>query len=109
MRVEVGGKAVPAYFLKIEGRGDALWGERPEREGQIKELVDGQNPGPVAPPRSKKGQVKRGKGDVRGRATARGAMEKGGCVRVTEGEEVRKDDPYFSHIISFFRQFVIQI
>ena len=26
-------------------------------------------------------------------ATARGAMEKGGCVRVIEGEEVRGDDP----------------
>ena len=32
-------------------------------------------------------------GDVRGRATASGAMEKGGCVRVIEGEEVRRDDP----------------
>ena len=39
--------------------------------------------------KSKRGS-KRG---VRGRATARGAMEKGGCVRVIEGEEVRRDDP----------------
>ena len=31
--------------------------------------------------------------DVRREATARGAMEKGGCVRVIEGEEVRRDDP----------------
>ena len=39
-------------------------------------------------------KYKRGgsKGDVRGGATARGAMEKGGCVRVIEGEEVRGDD-----------------
>ena len=33
---------------------DARWGERPEREGRIEELVDGQNPGPEAPPRNKK-------------------------------------------------------
>ena len=39
--------------------GDARWGERPERERQIEELVDGQNPGPEAPPRSKKGQERR--------------------------------------------------
>ena len=38
---------------------DARWGERPEREGQIKELVDGQDQGPEAPPRSKKKQEKR--------------------------------------------------
>ena len=41
------------------------------------------------------GKSKRGgsKGDVRGRATAKGAMEKSGCVRVIEGEEVRRNDP----------------
>ena len=41
------------------------------------------------------GTSKRGrsKGDVRRRATASGAMEKGGCVRVIEEEEVRRDDP----------------
>ena len=41
------------------------------------------------------GKGKRGgsKGDARRGATARGAMEKGGCVRVIEGEEVRRDDP----------------
>ena len=37
---------------------------------------------------------KRGcKGDVRREATAGGAMEKGGCVRVIEGEKVRRDGP----------------
>ena len=59
MRVNVGGKAIPASFLIIEGKGDARWGERPEREGQIEELVGGQNQGPEAPPRSKKKQEKR--------------------------------------------------
>ena len=62
-------------------------GDRLERGGRIEELVDGQNQGPVAPPRSKKGQEKRGKEVFR-----RGVMEKGGCVRVIEGEEVRGDD-----------------
>ena len=33
------------------------------------------------------------KGDVREEATARGAMEKGGCARVIEWEEVRGDEP----------------
>ena len=33
------------------------------------------------------------KGNVRGGATAREAIEKGRCVRVIEGEEVRRDDP----------------
>ena len=59
MRVKVGGKAIPASFLKIEGRGGACWGERPEREGQIEELVDGQNPGPEAPSWSKKRQERK--------------------------------------------------
>ena len=43
----------------------------PEREGRIEELVGSQNPGPEAPPRSKK---RGSKGDVRKGATARGAM-----------------------------------
>ena len=39
------------------------------------------------------GKSKRGgsKGNVREGATAKGAMDKGKCVRVIEGEEVRKD------------------
>ena len=78
-RRTVGVKVIPASVLKIEGRG-ARWGERPEREGRIEELVGGQNPDPEAPPRSE--------GNVR-----RGAMEKSGCVRIVEGEEVRRDDP----------------
>ena len=39
--------------------GDIRWGEKPGREGQIEGLVGGQNPGPQAPPRSKKGQERR--------------------------------------------------
>ena len=70
--------------------GNAHWGERPEREGRIEGLVGGQNPGPEAPPRSKKRQ--KSKGDVRRGATASGAMEKGGCVMIVEGEEVKGDD-----------------
>ena len=37
---------------------------------------------------ARKGKREGSKGNVRG-----GAMEKGGCVRVIEGEEVRGDDP----------------
>ena len=61
MRVKVGTKVIPASFLKIEERGMLVgaisWRER-EREGQIEDLVGGRNPGPEAPPRSKKGQEK---------------------------------------------------
>ena len=44
-------------------------------------------------PRARKGKRRGSKGDVRRGATARGAMEKGRCVRVIEGEEVRVDGP----------------
>ena len=44
-------------------------------------------------PGAKKGKRGGSKGDVRRGATARGAMEKGGCVRIIDGEEVRRDDP----------------
>ena len=43
-------------------------------------------------PGARKGKRRRSKGDVRGGATARVAMEKGGYVRVIEGEEIRRDD-----------------
>ena len=61
------------------------------------ELVGDRNPGPEAPPRSKRGRES--KGDVRGGATVRGAMEKSRYVRVIKGEEVRRNDPieYFLH------------
>ena len=44
-------------------------------------------------PGTRKSKRRGSKGDVRRGATARRAMEKGGCVRVIEGEEVRGDDP----------------
>ena len=44
-------------------------------------------------PAARKSKRRGSKGDVRRGATARGAMEKGECVRVIEGEEVRRDDP----------------
>ena len=98
MRIKVERKVIPESFLKIEGRGDARWGERPEREGPIEELVDDQNPCPEAPPRSRIERRGESKGNVRGGATIRGAMEKSRYVRVIEGEEVRRNDPveYFS-------------
>ena len=39
-------------------------------------------------PGARKSKSRRSKGDVRRGATAREAMEKGGCVRVIEEEEV---------------------
>ena len=55
--VKVRGKVIPASFQKTKGRG-MLVGAKDQR-GQIEELVGGQNPGPEATPRSKKGQEKR--------------------------------------------------
>ena len=60
VRVNVGGKAIPTSFLKIEGRG-TLIGAKDRRERDRVELVGGQNQGPVAPPMSRKRQEKRGK------------------------------------------------
>ena len=48
MGVKAGGKVILVSFLKLKE--DARWGDRPEREGRIEELVGGQNPGPEAPP-----------------------------------------------------------
>ena len=72
VEVKVGSKVIPASFQKIEGKGDARWGDRPEREGRIEELVGGQNPGPEAPPRSKKGQEKREQRRCQGRSDGEG-------------------------------------
>ena len=49
-------------------------------------------------PGAKKSKRRGSKGNVSGEATARRAIEKGGCVRLIEGQEVRGDDPikYFS-------------
>ena len=56
-------------------------------------MVGGQNPGPEAPPRSKKGREKKGQRKGQERSDCQGAMEMGGCVRVIEWEEVRRDEP----------------
>ena len=44
-------------------------------------------------PRARKSKRGGSKGYVRRGATTSGAMEKGGCVRVIEGKEVKEDDP----------------
>ena len=44
-------------------------------------------------PGARKGKRRGSKGNVRRAATARGATEKGGCVRVIEGEDVRRYGP----------------
>ena len=43
-------------------------------------------------PGARKSKRRGNKGNVRGGATARGALEKGGCVRVIEGGEIRRDN-----------------
>ena len=73
-------------------------GQKPEREGQLVELVGDQNPSPAAPPR---GERAGSKGDVRG-----GSVKKSKYVRITEGEEVRKNDSIeyilFKGVVSIF-------
>ena len=43
-------------------------------------------------PGAREGERRESKRDIRGEATARGAMGKSRCVRVIEGEEVRIND-----------------
>ena len=63
----VGVKVIPTSFLKVEGRG-MLVGAKDRGERQIKELVDDQNPGPEAPPRSRKEQERREQRIYQGRS-----------------------------------------
>ena len=44
----------PSELSKNQRKEDARWGERPEKERQIKELIGDLNPGPEAPPRCRK-------------------------------------------------------
>ena len=87
VKVKVKRKVIPTSFLKIEGRGCFL-GRKTEERGRFVELVGNQNPGPKAPPRSKRRGRKR---DVRRGTTARGVMDKSRYLRVIV--EVRGDDP----------------
>ena len=73
VRFKVRGKVISANFLKIEGR-RTLVGAKDRREGQIEELVGDHNPGPEAPPKSKKGQESREKENVTGAETASGTI-----------------------------------
>ena len=69
MKVKVGDKAIPASFLKIEGKGTFVGAkDRREREGQIEVLVGDQNLGPEASSRSKKGQERREQSKCQGRS-----------------------------------------
>ena len=93
MRVKVGGKAIIASFLKIEGRGRSL-GRKTGERGIDKKI------GRWSEPRScstsqvqEKGKRGGSKRDVRRRAIARGAMEKDECLKGIDGEEVRRNDP----------------
>ena len=49
----------PNESSKNSKNGDIHWGERPEKEGWLVELVGDQNPGSEAPPRSKIGRERK--------------------------------------------------
>ena len=73
--IKVGGKAIPARFLKVEGRRTLVRAKNQrerEREGQIEKLIGGQNPGPEAPPRRRKGQERREQRRYQGRSDVEG-------------------------------------
>ena len=57
-------------------------------------------------PGARKGKSRGSKRDVRGEVAARGAMKKGGCVRIIEGEEVR-DDPVKYFLPSGVRKYLL--
>ena len=69
--VKIGGKVIPVSFLKIEGK-EKLVGTKNLRERDREELVGSQNPGLVAPPRSKKGQERREQRKCQGRSSVEG-------------------------------------
>ena len=71
---------------------DVRWGERPEKEGRLIELVGDQNTGSEAPPRSKIGRERKEHRRCQGRSTARGAMKKSRYVKVIEWEEVTQSN-----------------
>ena len=52
-----------------------------------------QNPGPVAPSRSRRGIERREQRKQKGRSNCQRSDRKGRYVRVIEGEEVRRNDP----------------
>ena len=45
MRVEVKKQSHPDKLSENSRKGDVCWGERPEKEGRLVELVGDQNPG----------------------------------------------------------------
>ena len=57
--VKVEGKVIPASFLKIEGRGTLVGAIGRREKDRLNELLGGQNPGPEAPPKSRKRQERR--------------------------------------------------
>ena len=74
-------KDLAAFSAREEKRAaaeerDEYWGERLEREGRIEESVGGQNPGPEAPTRGRKG---------RERKEQRRCQERSNCQR-SDGE-----------------------
>ena len=92
-RVKTRFKAIPASPPKTEGRG-TLAGSKDRRErNRQKNWQMARTQVLQHLPGAGKSKIGGSKGDARGRATARGATEKGGCARATKGEGVRRNDP----------------
>ena len=70
-----------------------LLGRKSGERAKLVEMGGDQNPGPEAPPRSMRENMRRNrKGDERGKATFRGAMKKVRSVGVIEGKVAGKDE-----------------
>ena len=65
----------PNELSENSRKGDVRWDERPEKEGQLIELVGDQNPGPEAPPRSKLGQERKQERKCQGRSNCQRSDE----------------------------------
>ena len=62
----------PSELFENKKRGNACWGERSEREGQMRELVGDQNPSSEAPPKSQKRRERREQRKCQGRSDGAG-------------------------------------
>ena len=59
LQKDIESESHPSELSENRRKGSACWGDRPEREGQIKKLIGDQNPSLEPPPRSKTWQERR--------------------------------------------------
>ena len=65
----------PNELLENSRKGDVCWGEKPEKEGRLVELVGDQNPGSEAPPRSNIGRERKEQRKCQGRSDCQRSNE----------------------------------